>query len=133
LPGYELRIRHLIALSKENGINPVFVTQPSLYGDFIDEVTGLNFEKSNYSWQILELYNNVLRSCCQSQEIFFLDMANELPKNSGYFYDWFHYTNEGSKRFAEILYSKLSLYLAKQFPQFKKDYYGNRLQHNITY
>jgi hypothetical protein len=121
LRAYELRIRRLIAISRENGIMPIFITQPSLYGNFRDDITGLNFEKSVYKWEILELYNTVLRKCCEAENVFLVDIAKDLPKSSRYFYDWVHYTNEGSQKFGEILFSKVTPYLATQFRQFRRN------------
>lgn len=122
LPGYESRIQYLIELSKENGIIPIFVTQPVLYGNFKDENTGLNFENTSQAYQILELYNDVLRKCCSSEKVMLIDMAHKMPKNSLYYYDWIHYTNEGCRKFAEILYASLSPYLADRFPSYLKNY-----------
>ena len=56
LPDYKMKLRHLTSLLKENEIVPIFVTQPALYGNFTDNITGLNFENTAYQWGILELY-----------------------------------------------------------------------------
>ena len=61
LPGYERRLMELIDLSKKNGIEPVFITQPALYGDAIDERTGVDLRTvpvTGYSgqraWDVLD-------------------------------------------------------------------------------
>ena len=37
LPGFERRLTELVQISRSNGIEPVFVTQPALFGNGIDE------------------------------------------------------------------------------------------------
>jgi hypothetical protein len=36
-----------------------------------------------------------------------IDLARELPKNSKYFYDYVHFTNEGAEVVAEIVFKNL--------------------------
>ena len=43
-----------------------------------------------------------------------IDLAREFPKNSAYYYDWIHYTNEGAARVADILSRELEGYLTSR-------------------
>ena len=119
LPGYALRIRRLIAISKENNIIPVFVTQPALYGNFKDEITGLSFKRTNAKWKILELYNDVIREIGVTENVLVIDLAKKMPKSTRYYYDWIHFTNEGSVKVGEIINSELSFLLTYKFPKFR--------------
>ncbi len=55
--------------------------------------------------KILELYNDVLRN--DSSRITVIDLARKMPKNSRYYYDFIHFTNEGAEKVAEILAEEL--------------------------
>ena len=52
---------------------------------------------------MLEIYNDVTRAVGREQRALVIDLARALPKDSAYFYDWTHFTNEGAERVAEIL------------------------------
>lgn len=121
--GYSLRLMKLIKISKENGIQPVLITQPALYGDATDDVTKKylgsiklgNEENGNIAWESLEFFNDVTRSIGLEQKVLVIDLAHEMPKSSRYFYDFLHYNNEGSKKVGEIVYKNLESYLKINF------------------
>ena len=124
LMGYKERIKSLIYISKENGIEPVFVTQPVLYGKGVDDVSGVNLETiemypgSNGYEQllILERYNDVLRQVGIEENVFVIDAAHKMPHSSKYYYDFVHYTIEGADKLAQIIAVELYPYLKnKQF------------------
>jgi hypothetical protein len=82
-----------------------------LFGKGVDSLTGVNL--ANYKiekdingkgqWEMVELYNWNTKKVCLDNQVKVIDMANLFPKNSLYFYDHIHYTNEGAEKFAEIL------------------------------
>ena len=121
--GYSLRLMKLIKISKENGIQPVLITQPALYGDATDDVTKKylgsikvgNEENGNIAWESLEFFNDVTRSIGLEQKVLVIDLAHEMPKSSRYFYDFLHYNNEGSKKVGEIVYKNLKSSLKINF------------------
>ncbi len=121
LNGYEMRLRRLIDISRENGIEPVFITQPALYGGVIDDITRVNLAQiklgdinGELGWEVLELYNDITRKVGIRENVFVIDLAKELPKSSRYYYDWAHYTNEGAVRVADIIYEHLCLFLERK-------------------
>jgi hypothetical protein len=126
--GYRQRILRLINISMAGGITPVFITQPALFGEGIDRSTGVNLEtikvaearNGKLSWEILQSYNNVLREVCKSNNCALIDLAVLIPKDSLYFYDWYHFTNAGSERVADILCNELRGYLDEKYPGFIK-------------
>ena len=103
LKSYETRLVRLINITIESKIDPVLITQPALHGGGIDDITGVDLSRikagntdGTASWNILEMYNEITRRVGQRENILVIDLARELPKSSKYFYDLFHFTNEGS-------------------------------------
>jgi len=119
IPEYEERLRRIIQITKENNIEVIFITQPALFGRGIDNTTGVNLEGvetggglSGYTqWKILELYNNATEKVAEEEGVFYIDLANKLPKDSKYYYDFYHYTNEGAEEISSILSKDLNDYL----------------------
>ncbi len=115
LAGYRARTDSIIAMCKHAGVKPVFLTQPSLFGDYTDSLTGVpmankwmntsDADNSLLQEKILELYNDVLRN--DSARITVIDLARKMPKNSAYYYDFIHFTNAGAEKVGEILAEEL--------------------------
>jgi hypothetical protein len=118
LPGYKKRLLSLIETCKKNNIEPIFLTQPLLTGPAIDSLTGVNLSTIEVSpinngiltWKILELYNQITKETGKEMNCMVIDLANKLPKNSIYFYDVGHHTNQGAEAISSILFNELSLY-----------------------
>ena len=111
---YENRLLELITICQGNNIEPVFLTQPALFGDLMDPTTGVDLGTIRWGeldgstgWQVLELYNELVRKVCEENEIALIDLAKLLPKDSKYFWDLLHYTNEGNEKVAEVVGEKL--------------------------
>lgn len=47
-----------------------------------------------------------------------IDLARELPKSSKYFYDFFHFTNDGARKAGDIIYSHLSQHLQIKYREY---------------
>jgi lysophospholipase L1-like esterase len=124
LKAYKARLLELIKICRTNNIEPVFVTQPMLYGNVIDDVTGINLARikatnkmdGETAWEILELYNETTRDVGQRQGVLVIDAARELPKSSRYFADMIHFSNAGAQALAQIVYSGLKPHLAREYP-----------------
>ena len=48
-------------------------------------------------------FNDAMLSVCRNRGIECIDLANELQKDSSYFWDDVHYTDRGSRRVADIV------------------------------
>lgn len=127
LEGYRQRIGQITDTCIRYGIQPVFLTQPMLYGFGKDSVTGVDLAKIRHlrmsgkcAWEVLQLYNDVLRKSCADKKVLLIDLANSMPKDSRYFYDVSHFTNAGNEKVAEIVRQSLTPWLEQQFPSFKK-------------
>lgn len=121
LRNYQSRLQSLIDSCLAHEIKPVFITQPTLLGAGIDEDSGVNlasleWQESNGEsyWRRLEAYNAVLKTVASQNALLCIDLANELPKRSAYFYDAIHYNNAGSMAVGKIIAQKLATYLASQ-------------------
>lgn len=128
LEPFALRLRQLLHLTREHGIIPVLITQPALHGDAIDPTTGVDLANIRISgdyrgkllWDILELYNGVTRQVGRETKTPVIDLASKMPKDSRYYYDYFHLTDEGAAKVAEIIDHQLSPFLAMRFPEFQR-------------
>ena len=111
VPAYQQRIQSLIDVCLQHKIKPVFLTQPLLYGEGIDPKTGIDLATHRVSeqmngelyWKKLELYNEATRKTCLANKVDLIDLAYLLPKNSAYFFDEMHFSNEGSIQVGKII------------------------------
>lgn len=128
LPAFEVRLRRLVQVTRDNNIMPVLLTQPILYGQVTDDLTGVNLAKivvanglnGEVGWKVLELYNDVTRQVGAEEHVLVIDAAREMPKSSRYYYDLMHFSNAGAEKFAEITARGLSPYLTERYRSFAK-------------
>ncbi|MBN2119523.1 MAG: SGNH/GDSL hydrolase family protein [Candidatus Omnitrophica bacterium] len=124
--GYRQRLEELISICRQNDIEPIFITQPSLAGKAVDPVSGVNLatlkmwgnRNGELLWSVLCLYNSTTIDVCESLGVFVIDLAAKLPKSSLYFYDRLHYTNSGCREVAQLVYEGLKEYLDIKYPEF---------------
>lgn len=115
LPGYQKRIEQLIAECKTHNITPIFMTQPALFGDTVDPVTGVNlgttamrYGNGKVRWELLKAYNKTLINTCATSGVKVIDLGELLEKNSLYYYDFVHFTRQGNKRIVELIAPELT-------------------------
>ncbi len=117
LEGYKQRVERLVELCQSNGIVPILVTQPALFGSGKEPVTGVQLDNiiandagqdARTAWTVLEWYNDVVRQAGQKQGVTLIDLARELPKSFDYYYDFIHFTNKGADAVSDILARELS-------------------------
>ena len=131
----EENLRELIAISREAGSEPIFLTQPALFGPAIDPRTGVNLGRmilqagnvgwgqglaGNEMWTMLETYNDIIRRVAQDLGVKLIDMAQFMPKDSLYYYDYVHYTKPGAQKFTEILYNNICPYFKDKYPEYSQ-------------
>ena len=128
LPRYEQRVRQLIETCRVQGIVPVFLTQPALYGPAVDDVTqvdlrlvNVNGMSGNTRWKILELYNDVTREVAAKERLLLIDLGAQMPKSSRYFYDYHHFTNAGADAVADLICGELTDFLVQHFTNGRTD------------
>ena len=113
VPGYAKRVRALVERTIALGAVPVLVTQPAMMGRGVDPVTGVAIDNLEYDnnrdlsvgvvWDALEIYNDAVRNIAAEYHVPLIDAAREMPKDSGLYFDWIHYSNAGAVRMAEIV------------------------------
>lgn len=116
---YETRLQAIVETCKANNIDLVLVSQPALFGEGIDPLTGADLEKYRIDnetngllwWKELSLYNELTRKVAGKNGLFFIDLARQMPKSSRYFYDLVHFTNDGAAKVSGIVYNELLTYL----------------------
>ena len=127
LPFFAARLEKLVKVCRDHGIEPVLITQPTLYGPGVDPVTGVDLEaikvgdkNGRFMFQAIDLYNGVTRQVAQKDGVLLIDLARELPRNSAFYYDYLHYTEPGAAAVAGIVARHLEPFLAARYPSFKK-------------
>jgi lysophospholipase L1-like esterase len=117
LEGYQRRLEAIVKRCAAVGIECILVTQPVLYGVGRDDITGVDLERVSVGevdgwthWRLLQQYNQVTKQVGQDNNVSVIDLANELPKSSRYFYDLTHYNQEGAQAVAEIVYQGIGLW-----------------------
>ena len=116
LGAFASRVAAIVDECRRHGIEPVLVTQPGLYGDAIDPSTGVDLSKVQVRgaangrlwWRVQEIYNDVTRRTAASRGVLLIDAARELPKDSRFFYDFMHFTNDGAARLGDIVAAHLA-------------------------
>jgi hypothetical protein len=127
LAAYRRRLTGLADTCLAWHIVPVFLTQPNQFGAGRDPLTGADLETYPVDpsdteinglliWKILEEYNDVARSVCLEKGLPMIDLAHLLPKNSLYFYDMSHFTNQGAEKVSEVLTAAMVPVLHAHFP-----------------
>jgi len=128
LLNFKKRLYRLVEICRRNEIVPVFVTQPSVFGDgslnggnpdFDFHVYNQN-ENGQLFWKKLELFNGLTSSVSAEEQIHCIDLANLLPRDTLYYYDMIHFTNAGAERVSQIIFADLNQYLSDEFPQYLK-------------
>ena len=115
---YKDRLTQLMRMTIDTGIQPILVTQPTLVGTGVDDVTGVNLETIQLGgkngkayWHVLQAYNRVTQSVGKKLNIPVINLDQRMPKSSRYFYDRLHFTNEGAELVSSILAKALQPHL----------------------
>jgi GDSL-like Lipase/Acylhydrolase family len=129
-PDYAERLRLIIRLLREGGSIPVLLTQPTLGGIGRDPTTGKDLARLGHGlvlYQALEIYNQTMRHIAQSEDVYLIDLANLMPKDTKYYFDTMHYTDAGAKEVAQLISKELLPSLQQWFPLF-----NNRTCHLVS-
>ncbi len=116
---YRERLAAIVDVSRAHGIEPVFVTQPVLYGEATDPATGVDLAtiqvrgaiNGRLEWRVLEMYNDAMRRLALDRRVLLVDAAHAMPKDSRLYYDLMHFTNDGATRLATLVADRLEPFL----------------------
>ena len=125
LDQYHYRLVALADTCKSNGIIPVFLTQPCLYGPGRDSVTGVDLSLAKVEEgmngellkAILDQYNAEVKKVGEEVGVPCIDLAAAMPRNSLYYYDQTHFTNEGAEVVARLVADSLSELIRRYYLQ----------------
>lgn len=114
IQSYKERIKEIAKLCKENDIKLIFISQTVLFGDENDMFTNANLSdikvgESNGKTLalLLKQYNKATFEVTEELGLKFVNLSLRLPKDSRFFYDGIHFTNEGSEMVASLIYDEL--------------------------
>ncbi|HLX91222.1 MAG TPA: hypothetical protein VKR32_06040, partial [Puia sp.] len=125
---YKQRLELIVKLCRQSGISPVFMTQPCIAGDSMQECIKpsvdfhefMNHENAQLFWLKLRMYNEVTKRVALISGVPCIDLATKMPKDPVYFYDLIHFTNEGARKVAEIVDDGLTNFLAEKYSAYLK-------------
>ncbi len=111
---FERAMNRLVDTASSAGILPVLMTQSLLYGEGIDDQTGVDLARvelgggnGTATWRVLELFNEATRRVAKTRGVPLIDLARQMPKSSRYYYDGIHYSRDGAEEVAEIVAAEL--------------------------
>ncbi|MFC2163234.1 hypothetical protein ACFLRF_06090, partial [Candidatus Altiarchaeota archaeon] len=121
LTEYERNLNMIIDIAESRSVRVILVTQPHMFDPFLPES-----EKSIFIWcgtnkddpsrkcfstsvwnETLTAFNEVTLRVCRDRGVDCIDMEGAIPKNSTYFTDGIHFTEVGSRLFADRMYDQL--------------------------
>lgn len=117
LEDYERNVISLAALSAAHGIRPVFLTQPMLWKNEMDETeqsvdwligtvirNGARYRLTPESQsRSLESLNERLLEICARERLDCVDVASRIPRSLDYFYDSVHFNENGAEEVAAVV------------------------------
>jgi len=115
LASYSDRITQFAKLCKENHIQLIFVSQAILFADETDLLTNVNLgeiKTGNTNGKgkslMLKMYNKATFDVAEKMRLPFINLSARLPKDSRFFYDGYHFTNDGADMAADILFDEIN-------------------------
>jgi len=120
-PEYEQNLRSLIGIARANGIEPVFLTQPVIWGAPPGDWESIlwvhpdpRFQVSHQQlWQLMESFNDVIRRVAEQERVRVIDLARKVPKTTEVFFDDDHFTIAGAELVSRIVATELRPFLRR--------------------
>lgn len=111
LVNYKKRLQNIIDICRDNKIKLILVSQVILFGDESDLVTNIDLGKikigdinGKTEGLLLKQYNKTTYELAEANHLPFINLSAQLPKDSRFFYDGFHMTNEGAEIVADKIF-----------------------------
>ena len=112
LQQYETRVRMLVQLARGYGLRPIFITQPTLWGDNISErgrallwlggITEDEYLSAEAGRIGIDKHNEVLLSVCERMGVECIN-TESMHGQERYFYDGFHFSELGAIELARLV------------------------------
>jgi lysophospholipase L1-like esterase len=114
IPGYQERLTEFAKLCKKNNIRLILVSQAILFSDETDLLTNVylgDIKTGNTNGKgkslMLKMYNKATFDVAEKMHIPFINLSARLPKDTRFFYDGYHFTNDGADMAADILFDEI--------------------------
>jgi lysophospholipase L1-like esterase len=114
IKNYKLRLNKIAKICKENRIKLILVSQAILYSNEYDLITDTylgNIKTGNTNGKsmgrMIKLYNQATEEIAAKNKLKFVPLAKRLPLDSRFFYDGYHFSNDGASIVAEIMMDEL--------------------------
>ncbi len=119
LPAFRRNLEQLIIRSKQDGAEVILLTQPYLYKTDmpLDEKKMLFYDYyyKDYAkvptiteqMQAMNAFNAAICDIASKLEVVLIDAEKSLPKSKEFMYDDVHYTEEGAKTVAQIVFDDM--------------------------
>ena len=114
ISAYVKRLDEFAKICRVNNIKLIFISQSILFSDEKDLYTNtylgdiktgqINGKTRGY---ISKLYNKLTFDFAETQKIPYINLNARLPKDSRFFYDGYHFTNDGSEITAGIIFDEI--------------------------
>lgn len=97
------------------GAYPVFISAPTPYGDFVEGTLDMGMkDKSRFTDAQYREFDQLLNDYCSKNNCGFIP-GYALPKTTQYFYDYSHFTLDGSAAFGREIGPTLETIIQKQY------------------
>lgn len=119
LENYERNLRELVDIARAHGERILFLSQPTLWkpdlapdleallwmgGPGVGQMKdGAEYYSAGALAKGMRQYNETLLRVCRERGVECLDVAARLPKDGSIFWDDAHFTEEGSRRLAQLV------------------------------
>jgi len=122
---FEQKLKKIIDICLDNNITPVLMTHSTVVGNAIDPTTGINLGQLPPKWinkdgmsslmdyHLLQKHNDKIREIAKNENIHLVELENKLNKDTKYYYDYIHYSNDGEQAVADIIFTSLKAFFAK--------------------
>ena len=85
------------------GAMPIFISAPTPYGNYTDGAVNMGEKEKSVATDLqYQEFNAILKSYCQMNDCCFVN-GYALQKKTAYFYDYSHFTYEGSEAFGLLV------------------------------
>ncbi|MFH1245974.1 MAG: SGNH/GDSL hydrolase family protein [Candidatus Omnitrophota bacterium] len=106
LAQFAVRLKIFVDVTRDMGAVPVLVTQP-YYQKIQYQLTEEGRKTSLAGINYMDKFNEQIRETAKLKECALIDLAGELDQDAKYFYDHLHYSEEGSRKVAGLIFKHL--------------------------
>ena len=103
---FRIRLLMFVDIVRDMNAIPILMTQP-YYGKVEYALTDKGKRTFLSGINYIDIFNEQIKKVAKEKKCLLIDLEEELGKNTKYFYDWIHYSDEGSQRVTDIILQHL--------------------------